>query len=77
MNLKGKINAALVRDYNKKSVVAHFFNNDITIPIWAIFETLLKSAKVTNVLSDRFIDKAFQLLFKSMLIANIIALAVS
>ena len=40
MNLKGKINAALVRDYNKKSVVAHFFNNDITIPIWAIFETL-------------------------------------
>ena len=40
MNLKGKINAALVRDYNKKSVVAHFFNNDITIPVWAIFETL-------------------------------------
>lgn len=40
MNLKGKINAALVRDYNKRSVVAHFFNNDITIPVWAIFETL-------------------------------------
>jgi abortive infection bacteriophage resistance protein len=40
MNLKGKINSALLRDYNKKSVVAHFFNNDITIPIWAIFETL-------------------------------------
>lgn len=40
MNLKGKINAALVRDYNKRSVVAHFFNNDMTIPIWAIFETL-------------------------------------
>lgn len=40
MNLKGKINAALVRDYKKRSVVAHFFNNDMTIPIWAIFETL-------------------------------------
>ena len=40
MNLKGKINTALVRDYKKRSVVAHFFNNDITIPVWAIFETL-------------------------------------
>ena len=40
MNLKGKINAALVRDYNSRSVVAHFFNNDMTIPVWAIFETL-------------------------------------
>lgn len=40
MNLKGKINASLVRDYNKRSVVAHFFNNDKTIPVWAIFETL-------------------------------------
>ncbi|WP_215715543.1 Abi family protein [Eubacterium ventriosum] len=28
MNLKCKINASLVRDYNKRSVVAHFFNND-------------------------------------------------
>lgn len=40
MNLKGKINSVLVRDYNKRNVVAHFFNNDINIPIWAIFETL-------------------------------------
>lgn len=40
MNLKGKINSALIRDYNKRSVVAHFFNNDKTIPVWAIFETL-------------------------------------
>lgn len=40
MNLKGKINSALVRDYNKRSVVAHFFNTDKTIPVWAIFETL-------------------------------------
>ena len=40
LNLKGKINAALVKDYNKRSVVAHFFNNDMTIPVWAIFETL-------------------------------------
>lgn len=40
MNLKGKINDALVRDYKKRSVVAHFFNNDKNIPVWAIFETL-------------------------------------
>ena len=40
MDLKGKINSALIRNYNKRDVVAHFFNNDITIPIWAIFETL-------------------------------------
>lgn len=40
MNLKGKINSALVRDYTKRSVVSHFFNNDRAIPIWAIFETL-------------------------------------
>lgn len=40
MNLKGKINSALIRDYNKKNVVAHFFNKDINIPVWAIFETL-------------------------------------
>lgn len=40
MDLKGKINSALIRNYNKRTVVAHFFNNDITIPIWAIFETL-------------------------------------
>lgn len=40
MNLKGKINAALLRDYKKRSVVAHFFNKDKNIPIWAIFETL-------------------------------------
>lgn len=40
MGLKGAINRVLIRDYNKRSVVSHFFNNDITIPIWAIFETL-------------------------------------
>lgn len=40
MNLKGKINSALVRDYGKRSVVTHFFNKDLTIPVWAIFETL-------------------------------------
>lgn len=40
MKLKGNINAALLRDYNKRDVVAHFFNNDKTIPVWAIFETL-------------------------------------
>ena len=40
MNLKGKINLALVRDYRNRSVVSHFFNNDMSIPVWAIFETL-------------------------------------
>lgn len=40
MNLKGKINSVLVRDYKKRSVVSHFFNTDKAIPVWAIFETL-------------------------------------
>ena len=40
MGLKGTVNKALIRDYEKRSVVSHFFNNDISIPIWAIFETL-------------------------------------
>ena len=40
INLKGKINSALVRDYKNRSVVSHFFNNDMSIPVWAIFETL-------------------------------------
>ena len=40
MNLRGKINDSLLRDYKKRDVVAHFFNADRQIPIWAIFETL-------------------------------------
>ena len=41
MNLKGKINSALLRDYsNKKQTVNHFFDSDRSIPIWAIFESL-------------------------------------
>lgn len=41
MLLKGKINAALIRDYSKRQqIVNHFFNKDAAIPIWAIFESL-------------------------------------
>ena len=41
MNLQMKINSALVRDYQKgKDIETHFFNNDKTIPVWAIFESL-------------------------------------
>ncbi len=41
MTLKGKINTALIRDYSKhKQTVNHFFDNDQSIPIWAIFESL-------------------------------------
>ena len=41
MNLKGKINNAMLRDYsNKKQTVNHFFDSDRSIPIWAIFESL-------------------------------------
>ncbi len=41
MKLKGKINSALIRDYsNSKQTVNHFFDNDQSIPIWAIFESL-------------------------------------
>ena len=41
MQLKGKINSALIRDYtHNQKVVNHFFDNDAVIPIWAIFESL-------------------------------------
>lgn len=40
MNLKGKINSLLVRDYKNRDVVKHFFNMDRSIPVWAMFETL-------------------------------------
>jgi len=41
MRLKGKINNALIRDYDhKQQIVNHFFDNDRSIPIWAIFESL-------------------------------------
>jgi len=41
MRLKGKINSALLRDYGQKQqIVKHFFDNDKSIPIWAIFESL-------------------------------------
>lgn len=41
MVLQGKINNALLRDYtNKKQTVNHFFDADLTIPIWAVFESL-------------------------------------
>lgn len=41
MNLQMKIESALIRDYQKgKDIENHFFNNDRTIPVWAIFESL-------------------------------------
>ena len=41
MQLKGKINSALLRDYGQKQqIVKHFFDADKPIPIWAIFESL-------------------------------------
>lgn len=41
MELKGKINSALLRDYsNQKQIVNHFYNADREIPIWAVFESL-------------------------------------
>ena len=41
MMLRGKINSALLRDYqNGKPTVNHFFGADRQIPIWAIFESL-------------------------------------
>ena len=41
MNLQMKIDSALIRDYQKgKEIEKHFFNNDKTIPVWAVFESL-------------------------------------
>lgn len=41
MNLQMKINSALIRDYQKgNDIEKYYFDNDKTIPIWAIFESL-------------------------------------
>lgn len=41
MNLQMKVNSALIRDYQKgKDIEKHFFNNDKSIPVWAVFESL-------------------------------------
>lgn len=40
MRLKGIINNVLIRDYNTKKTVSHYFDSDRTIPIWSIFESL-------------------------------------
>jgi len=39
--LRSKINSALGRDYeHKQKIVNHFFNNDKSIPVWAVFESI-------------------------------------
>lgn len=49
MNLKGKINNALLRDYsNKKQTVNHFFDSDRSIPIWAIFDTRFQTSRINQ-----------------------------
>lgn len=51
MNLKGKINNALLRDYsNKKQTVNHFFDSDRSIPIWAIFDTRFQTSRINQCL---------------------------
>ncbi len=41
IELKNKINNALLRDYSKgKKTINHFLDNDKPVPIWAIFESL-------------------------------------
>lgn len=40
LNLRNRIYSALSRDYGSKLVVQHFYEKDIPVPIWAIFEII-------------------------------------
>lgn len=40
LSLRNRIYAALSRDYGNKLIVQHFYEKDIPVPIWAIFEIL-------------------------------------
>ena len=40
LSLRNRIYSALSRDYGSKLVVQHFYEKDIPVPIWAIFEII-------------------------------------
>lgn len=40
LSFRSKIYNDLSRDYNAKMVVKHFYEKDLPVPIWAIFETI-------------------------------------
>ncbi len=40
LQLRNKIYNALSRDYGSKQLVQHFYERDISVPIWAIFEII-------------------------------------
>ena len=40
LNLRTKIYSDLARNFNKKQMVRHFYEKDMPVPIWAIFEQI-------------------------------------
>ena len=40
LDLRNKIYGTITRDYSKKLVIKHYYNQDRNVPIWAIFEVI-------------------------------------
>lgn len=40
MNLRNKVYSLISRDYGKRLVVNHYYDNDKPLPVWAIFELM-------------------------------------
>lgn len=40
LDLRNKIYGTITRDYSKKLVITHYYNQDRNVPIWAIFEVI-------------------------------------
>ena len=40
LSLRDRVYSALTREYDKNAIIQHFYHNDSSVPIWAIFEVL-------------------------------------
>ncbi len=40
MNVRNKIYSVISRDYGKNNIIAHYYDKDEPVPIWAIFELI-------------------------------------
>ena len=40
MNVRNKIYSVISRDYGKNNIIAHYYDKDKPVPIWAIFELI-------------------------------------
>ena len=50
MNVRNKIYSVISRDYGKNNIIAHYYDKDKPVPIWAIFE-LISLGEFGNFLS--------------------------